>query len=78
MPKDFLHINRIGFLLGAFKTDPDLNTATKTSAVITHYEQGNEVEGLTAAQKNKIDAILTIRDWEYVIYHTELSLKVTN
>jgi len=78
MPKDFRHVNRIGYLLGAFKDDPDINMSAKTNAVIMDYSQGKEVAGLTMAQKNKIDAILTIQEFEYVIYHTELSLKFIN
>jgi hypothetical protein len=77
MPKDFLHVNRIGFLLGAFKTNPDQKNTERAEAVIEAYNRGADIEGLTMAQKNKIDAVLTIRDFEYVTYHSDLSLEDT-
>ncbi len=72
MEKDFLHVRRMGFLFGALDDDPDYKDTRKAEHIIQQYDAGNEISGLSQGQKNKIDAILTIRDWEYVItliYH---------
>ena len=74
MNKDFTHVRRIGFLLGAFDEDPDQASNLTANKIISRYNHGQETPGLTMAQKNRIDTILTIRDFEYIIYHTDLSL----
>jgi histone H3/H4 len=64
MEKDFLHVRRIGFLLGARADNPDFNDTRKAEYIIQQYDAGKEFPGLSQAQRNKVDAILTIRDFE--------------
>ena len=75
MLKDVLYVKHIKFLLEAFNDDSDIETERKTQAVITNYEHEKNISELTSAQQNKINAILIIRNFEYVTYHSDLSLE---
>ena len=74
MEKDFTHVRRISFLLGASRDNPDQAATLEANKMISAYSHHQENPDLTNAQRNRIQAILTIQAFEYVIYHTDLSL----
>ena len=78
MLKNFKHVNKINYLLRTFKDNFNINMFVKTNAVIMNYSQKKKMTEFMMIQKNKIDIILIIQKFKYVIYHTELSLKFIN
>ena len=60
------------FLFSTLDNDSDYKNIRKTEHIIQQYNTKNKISDLFQNQKNKIDAILIIHDWEYVItliYH---------
>lgn len=70
--KDFLYIKYMSFLLGIFNNNPDQKSMKITNKIISDYIYNKEISGLIIIQKNKINIILIIQDFKYIIiliYH---------
>ena len=64
MNKDILYVHQMRFIFDAFETDLNFMTKLKTHYVIECYEHDVNVRKLTVMQKNKINTILMIQDFE--------------
>jgi hypothetical protein len=72
MKKNFQHMKHMSFLLDAFENNSDQKFTKITNQIISDYMLDEDVDELIITQQNKIDVILTIQNFEYVImliYH---------
>ena len=54
-------------MFNIFDDDSDYKNIRKTEHIIQQYNAENKISNLFQDQKNKIDTILIICDWKYVI-----------
>jgi hypothetical protein len=64
MNKNILHVCCIEFILDVFDTDLNHATKLKMYHVIQHYKHDKNVRELIMTQKNKINMILIIQNFE--------------
>ena len=66
----------MSFFLDAFDKDSDQIFNLTANKIISHYNYAEKTSKLTMTQKNQINIILIIHNFEYIIYHTDLLLHV--
>ena len=64
----------MSFFLDVFNEDSDQTFNLTVNKIILHYNHDEKTSELTITQKNQINIILIICDFEYIIYHTDLLL----
>ena len=72
--KNFIHVQCMSFFLDVFDKDSDQTFNLTVNKIISCYSHDKETSELTMTQKNQINIILIICNFEYIIYYTDLSL----
>ena len=64
----------MSFLLDAFDKDSDQMFNLTVNKIISCYNHDKKISELIMTQKNQINIILIIHNFEYIIYYTDLLL----